>query len=285
MPVYATPKPILATVELDIGSLRFVAEDRSDTVVDVRPVDAARPADVKIAQQTTVEYADGRLVVAAPKQRPVLGRGGGIEITVTLPAGSQVEASAGWADVSSEGRLADCTVTTVSGTVHLDEAGPLWLTTDSGDITASRAHGRTQAASGSGSLRFHVLEDSAVLRTKQGSTTVGDALADLTVDGANGDITVDRAEGSVTARTTHGTVRVGEAVRGSLVLEVASTGSIEIGVREGSTARLHLTSVKGRVHNALSETDEPVGAGERVEVRARTKHGGIDVRRVPSRAA
>ena len=69
MPAFETPEPISATVELALGDLRIVAGDRDDTVVEVRPSDPVADARRRAAEQTRVEYADGHLLVKAPKQR------------------------------------------------------------------------------------------------------------------------------------------------------------------------------------------------------------------------
>ena len=52
---------------LGVGDIQVVASDRTDTVVDVRPSDPAKKSDVTAAEQTRVEYADGRLLVTAQK--------------------------------------------------------------------------------------------------------------------------------------------------------------------------------------------------------------------------
>ena len=57
MRTFDTPEPISVTVELGVGDLRIVASDRTDTMVEVRPSDAAKKADVTAAEQTRVEYA------------------------------------------------------------------------------------------------------------------------------------------------------------------------------------------------------------------------------------
>lgn len=62
MPTFDTPEPISVTLELGVGDIRIVAGERTDTVVEVRPSDAARTSDVTAAQQTRVEYAGGRLL-------------------------------------------------------------------------------------------------------------------------------------------------------------------------------------------------------------------------------
>ena len=77
MPTFDTPEPISVTVEFGVGDLRIVASDRTDTMVEVRPSDPAKKADVTAAEQTRVEYAGGRLLIKAPKswrQSPGAGR-------------------------------------------------------------------------------------------------------------------------------------------------------------------------------------------------------------------
>ena len=45
----------IASDEPVVGNVRVIASDRADTVVDVRPSDAANASDVKAAEQTRVE--------------------------------------------------------------------------------------------------------------------------------------------------------------------------------------------------------------------------------------
>ena len=92
MPTFDTPEPISATIDVVVGDVRINAGDRADTVVDVRPSDPANEQDVEAAEQTRVEYANGRLLVKAPKLRSWLPRssGGSIDVTIELPAGSHV---------------------------------------------------------------------------------------------------------------------------------------------------------------------------------------------------
>ena len=98
MPTFDTPEPISVTVELGVGDLRIVASDRTDTMVEVRPSDAAKKADVTAAEQTRVEYAGGWLLIKAPKNwRQYSFRGGGesIDVQIELPAGSHLRGETG----------------------------------------------------------------------------------------------------------------------------------------------------------------------------------------------
>ncbi len=63
MPTFATPGPITATVEVAGAQVRVTASDRTDTVVLVEPLNAASRTDVKVAENTKVDFAGGQLTV------------------------------------------------------------------------------------------------------------------------------------------------------------------------------------------------------------------------------
>ncbi|MCZ7432328.1 DUF4097 family beta strand repeat-containing protein [Streptomyces sp. WMMC1477] len=277
MPSFDTPEPITATVCVEAGSIRFTADERHDTVVDVRPRDPEKDADRRAADQTDVALAGGVLTVRTPKAG-LFGRTGTVDVAVELPAGSAVDTTGAWTQVLGEGRLGEVRVKTSSGDVRLDTTGPLRLTASHGSITVDRVEGAAEITTSSGSLRVGLVDGAALLKNSHGTTTVGVATGELRVSGANGDIEIRRAEDSVTATTAHGTLRVGEVARGTVQLETAY-GAIEVGVREGTAAWLDVSSGSGQVRNTLTESADPGKAEDTVTVRARTRHGNIDVLR------
>lgn len=278
MPSFDTPATISATAHVEAGSIRFIAADRLDTLVVVRPRDPKKDQDVRAAEQTEVRYANGLLTIRTPKQRYLIGRTGTVDVTVELPTGSQVEMTGAWAQVHGEGRLGEVRVKTSSGDVRLDTTGPLHLTASHGSITVDHVEGPAEITTSSGSLRVGTVDGPAVLKNSHGTTTVGDALGDLRVSGANGDIIIEHAEGSVAATTAHGTLRLEEVACGTVQLET-SYGAIEVGIREGTAAWLDVGSGSGQVHNALTASESPEETEDTVEVRARTRYGNIDIRR------
>ncbi|MEX2973951.1 DUF4097 domain-containing protein [Streptomyces sp. C184] len=278
MPSFDTPEPISATAHVEAGSLQFTADDRRNTVVEVRPRDPQRDADVRAAEQTEVTYASGVLTVRTPKQRYLLGRTGTVDVTVDLPTGSRIDMTGAWAQVLGEGRLGEVRVKTSSGDVRLDTTGPLQLTASHGSITVNRVEGKAEITTSSGSLRVGLIDGPATLKNSHGTTTVGAVTGELRVSGANGDIDIARAEDSVTATTANGTLRLAEVSRGTVQLET-SYGAIELGIREGTAAWLDVSSGFGQVRNTLTESDSPEKSEDTVEVRARTRHGNIDILR------
>ncbi|SDM04403.1 DUF4097 family beta strand repeat-containing protein [Streptomyces wuyuanensis] len=277
MPSFDTPDTISATTHVDAGSIQFTAGNRLDTVVEVRPRDPKRDQDVRTADQTEVTYASGELTVRTPKPN-LFGRTGTVDVTVELPTGSRLDVTGAWVQVLGEGRLGDVRVKTSSGDVRLDTTGPLKLTASHGSITVDRVEGAAEITTSSGSLRVGLVDGPAVLKNSHGTTTVGAATGELRVRGANGDIEIRHAEDSVTATTAHGTLRVGEVARGTVQLET-SYGAIEVGVREGTAAWLDVSSGSGQVRNTLSASEAPEHSEDTVKVRARTRHGNIDIRR------
>ncbi|MER7919800.1 MULTISPECIES: DUF4097 family beta strand repeat-containing protein [unclassified Streptomyces] len=276
MPAFDTPGPISVTAHVGAGSIRFIASDRPDTVVEVLP-GGKRGKDVRAAEQTEVAYVNGELSVRT-RERAFIGPSGTVEVTVELPTGSRVDVGGSWVQVFGEGGLGEARVKTSVGDVRLDTAGPLKLTVSHGSISVDRVAGGAEITTSSGSLRVGTVQGSAVLKNSHGSTVVGVVTGELRVNGANGDIDIECAEGDVVATTAHGTLRAAEVVRGRVQLET-SYGAIEVGVREGTAAWLDVSSERGHVRNTLTASGAPERSKETVEVRARTRYGSIDVRR------
>ena len=180
MPTFDTPEPITATIDVTVGDVRISAGDGSATVVDVRPSDASNDEDVKVAERTRVEYASGQLLVKAPKLRSwsIRSAGGSIDVTIELPAGSQVHGAGQLTDFHCDGRLGDCRIKTGLGHIQLDEAGTLSLKSGIGDISVDRATGHAEVTAGSGDVRLRELDASAVVKNSNGDTWIGVAGGD-----------------------------------------------------------------------------------------------------------
>ena len=281
MPTFDTPEPISVTVELGVGDLRIVASDRTDTVVEVRPSDAAKKADVTAAEQTRVEYASGRLLIKAPKSwRQLTWRGGGesIDVQVELPAGSHLRGETGVAALRCQGRLGECRYKTGVGDIQLDQAGSVQLKTGGGDLTVEQAVGDAELTTGSGAVRIDRIDGAAVVKNSNGDTWIGEVSGDLRVNAANGRVSVDRAHATVAAKSANGEVRLGEVAHG-VVLAQTGFGTVEIGIRDGVAAWLDLNTRFGNVHNHLDAAERPEPGEDAVEVRARTSFGDITIHR------
>ena len=279
MPIFDTPAPISATLDLVIGDVRVTAEDRIDTVVEVRPSDTASDNDVRAAEQTRVEFADGRLLVKAPRQRTLglFGKPGSIEVTVLLPSGSQLRGNAEAAAFHASGRLGECTVKTSVGNIQLEHTGVLDVHT-AGVITVGTVDGNAQVSTSTGAIRVGEVAGTASIKNSNGDTQVGAVAGNVTVRAANGHIHVEHAGGDVTATSSNGDIRIGAVTRGSVSMKTAN-GELEVGIPAGTAAYLDLHTAFGHMHNRLDATGEPADEAEKVEIHARTSFGDIIVRR------
>ncbi|MFF6806166.1 hypothetical protein [Streptomyces sp. NPDC012616] len=163
MPSYDTPEPVSVTAYVYAGSIQFTAGDRLDTVVEVRPRDPKKDLDVRTADQTEVRCTSGILTVTTPKAN-LLGRGGTVDVTVELPAGSSIDVTGAGVRVLGEGRLGEVRVKTSAGDVRLDTTGPLPLKASHGSTVVDRVEGRADITSSTGDVRVGLVDGPAVLK-------------------------------------------------------------------------------------------------------------------------
>ncbi|MEU9117780.1 DUF4097 family beta strand repeat-containing protein [Streptomyces sp. NPDC048483] len=176
MQKFDTPAPIFAVLGVPAGRVQFIAADRADTAVEVLPANASKGRDVKAAEQTTVEYADGVLRIENAAKDQYFGPSGSIEVTVKLPAGSRIEAKAASAELRTVGRLGDVAFDGAYGQIKLDEAASVRLTAVDGDVEVGRLGGAAEISTARGDIRIaEAMGGTVVLSTQSGDITVGAA--------------------------------------------------------------------------------------------------------------
>jgi DUF4097 and DUF4098 domain-containing protein YvlB len=284
MKTFETPQPIAVVVDVSVrADIRIVAGNRTDTVVNVQPRTATRALDVKVAEQATVDYAEGRLQVRLhPLRRYTwFSDGGAVDITIEVPIGCSLELKSGMGDLQCEGEFGPAELRTDMGHVRIDHCTDLRVHTGMGDVTVERVAGAAEIKTGSGKVRIREIDGMASIKNGNGGTHIVDAAGELKVSAANGDVILDRAGASTTIKASNGDITVGEVARGTVTLQSAA-GSLAIGVREGSAAWLDLSTKYGRVRNGLDATSGPAETDAKVEIRARSAYGDITVRRSPA---
>lgn len=281
MPHYETPEPISVTLELGVvGDVRITASDRTDTVVEVRPSEETDESDVKAAQQVRVDYTNGTLQVTGPKARAFdfSRKTRSVDVSIELPSGSQVSAEIQIGDVRSAGWLGECRFKTGAGNAWLGRTGPLRLNTGAGRITVNGIAGNAEISTGTGKVQIGEVEGTAAVKSSNGDITIDAVTGDARVRTANGEISIDRAGAGVDAKTSNGSIRLGEVVRGSVVLGTAA-GNLDIGIAEGTAAWLEVNTGFGHMRNLLEDVTRPDKADETVEVRGRTSYGDVTIHR------
>ncbi|WP_326826334.1 DUF4097 family beta strand repeat-containing protein [Streptosporangium sp. NBC_01756] len=222
MQKFDTPTPISAVLDIPAGRVRFIAADRADATVEVLPADASKSRDVKVAQQTTVEYGDGVLRIEASAKNQLLGASGSIEVTVQLPAGSHVEAKAASAEFRGVGRFGDVAFEGAHGQIKLDEAASIRVTTVAGDVSVGRLGGPAEISTQKGDLRItEAVRGTVTLRTEAGEISVGAAAgvsASLNAGTSYGRIhnALKNTDGADAALTIHATTAYGDITARSL---------------------------------------------------------------------
>ncbi|WP_227984424.1 DUF4097 family beta strand repeat-containing protein [Nocardia spumae] len=211
MTTFQTPEPITVLVDVLSGDVTVTATDRLDTVVDIRPADAAKKADVRAAEQTRVDFADGTLTVTTPKDWRTYTPFGGnpsIEVTIEVPTGSRLTGTAGVGHLLGAGALGACE-----------------LTVSMGDITVERPLDSVTAKTAKGDIRIgEATRGDFRLETSMGELEVGirpGSAARLEVNARNGAVQnlmqpVERAQDDadivrVYARSSSGNVVIRHA--------------------------------------------------------------------------
>ncbi|MGA7834330.1 MAG: DUF4097 family beta strand repeat-containing protein [Acidimicrobiales bacterium] len=264
MPRFDTPEPITVTLDIGVGDIRIVASDRADTVVTVQPSDAASIDDVKSTERITVAYANGALVVKAPKSWRRYKFGGGtdsIDVLIELPTNSRLLGEAAMASLLCTGTLGECR-----------------YKTGADDISIERVDGPVELKTGSGSISVDWIGEGANVRNGNGGIRIGEVIGELEAKSANGAIRVDRAGASATTKTALGDIRFDEVSAGSIDAETAM-GKVDVAVRRGSAALLDLYTSYGRVNNVLEAGERPNPSEQAVEIRVHTSYGDITISR------
>ncbi|WP_371520027.1 DUF4097 family beta strand repeat-containing protein [Kitasatospora sp. NBC_01300] len=223
MQKFATPAPVSAVLDIPAGRIRFIAADRADTTVEVLPADASKSRDVKAAERTTVEYADGVLrIEAAAAESRILGQSGTVEVTVQLPAGSRIQVKTASAELRGVGRLGDVTFEGAQASVKLDETAGAYLAVLAGDISVGRLNGPAEITTAKGDIHItEAVHGTVTLRTEAGDVSVGAARgvsASLDAGTTYGRIhnALKNADGAAAGLSIHATTAYGDITARSL---------------------------------------------------------------------
>ncbi|MFJ8888246.1 hypothetical protein ACIRJR_33260 [Streptomyces sp. NPDC102402] len=211
MQKFDTPAPIAAVFDVPTGRVQVIAATRTDTVVEILPMNPAKSRDVKVVERVVVEFDAGVLRVGVPTRHQRFGPSGAVEVTVRLPAGSRIEGRADATEFRGVGRFGEIDFEGAYRRVKIDEAGSVRLAVVDGSVEVGRLGGSAEISTGRGDIRIaEALGGVVVLRTQQGDISVGAARG---------------VSASLDAGTTYG--RVGNDLRndGTATLDIHATTS------------------------------------------------------------
>lgn len=282
MRTFPTPTPVTVTVEAQFAQVHFVAADRTDTVVDVRPTDPDDRAHVELAEATRVELLDDQLRVTAPKPSLMarILNSPSLDIVISLPTGSAVRTGLGAGTVAATGTLGPCTVRTGAGNIRVGDTGVLDAHSGTGDIIVGNVAGDATLETPAGHTQIASATGDVAIRNGSTGPRIGRVGGDLRVRAGHGRIEVESVAGSVDARTAHGAVVIGVATGADVELRT-SHGDLEVGIPDGRAVWLDLDTKYGRVVSEFVPTaDAPPGGGPSVRIIGRTAYGDIRIRRI-----
>jgi len=256
---FPATEPIDLLVEATAGSVRITAEPTQTITVDVRPSGSGKHGD-DLADEVRVDFADGRLEIVEPHQRPNWLRfASGLDVSVTLPTGSRCWVTTASADVTADGELGSLAAKTISGEVVAGAiTGNADVSTTSGRISINEASGQVSAKSASGAV------------------DLGEVASDVDVNTVSGKVEIGKAAADANVRTASGRIKIGSLSHGWAEI-VTVSGEVKVGVAKGAGVYLDLSSLSGRVSSEL----EPSEASDEVDLhlKCRSISGAVKVRR------
>jgi hypothetical protein len=276
--IFATPGPVMLTIEIGAGSVSVQATAAAETVVRV---EGPRADDV------VVEQRGDEIVVLGRDADRGWGAGGGrapLDVIVTAPIGSNVAAQTGSARVATDGPIGAARIRTGSGDIWVNEvtgesvldagsgmvevgaaAGNLRLKVGSGDVAIGRAAAALEANLGSGSFEVAFVGGLAVLRSGSGDIRVGEAAAALEAATGSGDVSVEQ--------TRRGTIKA-----------TTASGDVRIGVPAGVPVWTDIRTLTGEIRSDLRGAGQPAPGQDHLEIRITTSSGDVLLRELVAAA-
>ncbi len=265
------PHPVQAYVELRSGDLRVSAE-RTDTVTI--EITGTR------ADSVVVETHGQRIDVVEPNRSGFLAGRGDLTVTLVVPEHSGLVCKLGSATVRATGELGDVRIATGAGDVTLGTVlGTASVKTGAGDIGVEVLGAESEIKAGAGTISVGRATAPVALKTGAGSIDVGDAAAAVTLKSGSGNLSVGTASQDTTLSTASGDIRVVRMTSGQASLKNV-TGSIRLGIPDGTPVWTDISTTTGRVQSTLTPTGAPAAGQDHVEVRARSLSGDIYLERL-----
>lgn len=256
--------PIDLVLRLGVGTVTVTAkDDLAEAAVRLAP----RGSSADLLRRFSVEMDGSTLKVTGPRQGSLADVLGGlrrerhaVDVEVDVPTATPVRIASASQEITVVGRVGDTDIATGSARLVVGEVeGDLRLRYGRAEATVGGVTGSVQLRAGAGTARF------------------GEVGGAFECGFGTGELVLDVVRGSVRSRAGSGSVRVG-AAHGDVDLTFGS-GPITVGLPEGVTAHVDVTSGSGQVHSELPVEQAPRTSDRSISVRARTGSGEVRLRR------
>jgi hypothetical protein len=248
--------PIQSSVHFALGEVTVTTDDSGQATASVEPSDPDDRAATSLAESARISLDGGELRVVLPDRVLWRTAPAALHVRLTVPAGSSVGVAAGVLTLDATGRLDDISLKAGVGTINVEHAATLSVrggtaTVDVGSATS------VAVKCGRAELRVGAAED-VYVKTGQGQVEIGSCSGEVTVKGAM--VNLD----------------VAAASRGQIRFD-AAMGNAQVGVVEGTTVELDLSSATGDARSELAPTGEPAGREAALRVKLRATSGDVVV--------
>jgi DUF4097 and DUF4098 domain-containing protein YvlB len=274
---FSTPAPIRLRTEILAGDIAVRAGTTDTTTVQLTP--RGRGGE-ELVGRFTVEQRGDEVVILAPKVREsifTLGKAS-VDIEVTLPERSILDARTGAGDIDVTGLMDRCRVATGSGDITLDEFAGGDLKSGSGDLTARVVRGDLSLKTGSGDITIDTTSAAVDLVSGSGDVTVRRAEGPLKAKTGSGDLVIVASAADLDVITGTGDDKL-VAVHTGEIRAKTGTGDVTVGNTTGVATYLDLNTVTGDVEVDLDQADGPGDAESTAALYVQSGSGDIHVKR------
>ena len=267
MTTYDIPGRLRLKLKLPAGQIELTTHEQPTAQVEVEPI-GRDSASVEAADSVRQELrerggGDHELTVESSGRRGGLAfwRDAALRYAITVPRGTDVEVETASADIDAQGGYGRVRAATASGEVTFgDIEGDATIKTVSGDVEVGSLAGK------------------AACKTVSGDVLLPRVGGDVTVNTVSGDLHVGEAGGSVQSKSVSGDLRLDSVRRGQLRL-MSVSGDMRIGIVQGVTLFMDVTSVSGEMVSELDASGDPGEGDVELRIEARSTSGDIRLTR------
>lgn len=275
--IFETLSPIRLRVEIPAGRVFVTAEKTGQTLIEM----TAKGGNARawIADAEVSKHGEEIVVIIRKPDGLFWGGRGSVDVNIRLPEESWAAITTGSGHIDTAGALGKVRARSGSGAIRLDDCGEVYARSGSGEITVRLCAGSVDAKTGSGHVTVGKVGADARIVTSSGGAEIDEVAGDARVHCASGHIEVGQAGDSLDAHAASGSIRVRRADHGRVSARTGS-GSVRVGVANGTAALLDVSTLSGRVDSELQPSDAPGDNEKRVELILSTMSGNVTVARV-----
>lgn len=266
-------------VELDSGGI--VIEPSADDALAVH-LSTVEEGDDRAAERvidSRVFTRGDEVIVEVSRRVSPVSRSKGLQLLVQLPEGCALVIQTGSADLQCSARPGDVRISTGSGDLSMGHIlGSTSIDTGSGELFIDTIGGDFAVKTGSGGVQIRRTERAGSISTGSGEIQMEEVGGSTQVKVGSGNVSIERAHADLRVATASGSLHIRRAEGRRVSAETAS-GDLSIGIPDGTRAWLDVHTMSGSIRSELEAAKAPAEGDQRIEVRARSISGDVQLLR------